>query len=225
MIPIQWRPELLPAFEELIFLPRFKGASGQVTLSWHRENHKIEIQASAELGLSFFMKRAVDYRLSSLWSKNESVWELQKYREHNLKSERIRDLAEAQVGREAFVQVSPELGVFDPLGLLYALRATPLQETGDRRQAILVRADRCLQLEIRAETIEKKSISAFGKSSRDVVRLGIFAQKSPEQNFKDLLNDGRASVWIDRELNIISEVAYEFPPFGRVRLELNEIRQ
>jgi hypothetical protein len=217
MTTLRLNPNDLPSQETLVFVPRFRGATGQGVFNLKRAPDKTEISVLAQLGVLLF-RNAINFEAKSLWSTHG---ELLDFKEINHKSGHVKSShAGLVLAREKF---SCEQ-VMDPVAVLYSLRQNPLRNENEQRLAYAVRGENPISVEVFARGKKQQVVRALGASPRAVIRLELLITTPKHQNPVPVFQDGRSGFWIDQETNIPVEMSYQIPPLGSLSMALEEIK-
>jgi len=221
MTPLRFDPSDLPEHETLIFVPQFRGVSGQVQFESKRSADSVAIGVHAKLGILLF-RNAFDFEARSEWRRAGGGWELIDYKEINNKSgktksstEGLRKAAEKKSGQQ----------ILDPAALLFALRQNPLREVGDKRAGSGVRGENLITLEFTAAAEKTQTVKAFGSAPRKLLKLELLIETPKSPSKIPVFQDGRSGFWLDADTNIPAEISYEIPPIGSLSVALEKMER
>src|SRR5690242_10586704 len=121
MTILRFDPSDLPEQETLIFVPKFRGLSGNAVFEVQQNENEASLKVHVRMGILLF-RNAIDFEAKSQWINKNNNKELVDYCEINHKSGKTKSSSESI--RQLRMSQNREQ-ILDPASLLFSLRQNP----------------------------------------------------------------------------------------------------
>lgn len=209
-----------PNEESAEYTLKMIGAKGSVKLLTKKTADGVDVKAQILASLLFPQKKLVDSEITTRLEQKNHGMELLRYVDNDFKSESRRQMEIKNHGIETrYTKFDEERGFIElPQGMKISDLVDPLSAPFLARDKRLLDSDKPMQMNILVRTgVLTIRLSPTAKRTSAVEGLGEGREQVRTQI--ELISDGQVKgpylspdleIWLDRELGVITEIAYPF---------------